>query len=131
MVRICWSDSKGCNHVSAGVEELSAQQVHQLVRKEVTKATASRISREHIRLLKVRSPPGWPALRDSCLLHCHTLILVTLLLVPLSRRPVPRGRQQCGMLYPVFIHNHNISNFFPMHRSIVSSEITSWILHCC
>lgn len=33
--------------------ELTPQQVQQLVRKEVTNATASRVSREHVRLLKV------------------------------------------------------------------------------
>ena len=35
------------------MEELSPDQVRQLVRREVTKATAPRVSREHIRLLKV------------------------------------------------------------------------------
>lgn len=39
--------------VCTGVEELTPEQVHRLVREEVTKATKPRISREHVRLLKV------------------------------------------------------------------------------
>jgi hypothetical protein len=38
----------------AGQEELSPEEVRALVRREVTSATAPRVSREHIRLLKVR-----------------------------------------------------------------------------
>jgi hypothetical protein len=40
--------------VLAGQEELSPDEVRALVRREVTSATAPRVSREHIRLLKVR-----------------------------------------------------------------------------
>jgi hypothetical protein len=62
-----WS---GCI-IAAGVEELSRQQVQQLVRKEVTAATASRISREHIRLLKVRWPVGRPTYQTLLLPICQ------------------------------------------------------------
>ena len=52
--QLCSSGIREYCCILAGQEELSPEEVRLLVRREVTKATAPRVSREHIRLLKVR-----------------------------------------------------------------------------
>ena len=68
-----------------GVEELAPEAVRAAMREEVTRATASRTSREHIRLITVLqepyspengclvTPPPRPPLRAH--IHAHSIML--------------------------------------------------------